>query len=259
MPLSPLPRLPESLTHPPGQGLSFLYPQCPFIQSSAIVGHLVVILPVFVLFFPFRSISLASVHFPLHFHWPFPLPSSILNKLLRNCRCISFAHIDQRGEKAMNGQGSTKWRRRRHKNIRPKIETTKKLTARRTTKRIQPFELFTSFSILLFIILQNISPVECYGACKGCIPPCICPGQKGEQVNSFNVFWCQQKIDSLNHFILFVPLGLILNRNCPILLPILPFNSHHCIFRECPDSRANVDSQACREQMGLKERWGHLE
>lgn len=85
---------------PQGRGCPFHIPQCPFIQSSAIVGHLAVILPAFVLFFPFRSINLASVHFPLHFHWPFPpLPSFILNKLLRNCRCISFIHIDQRGKR----------------------------------------------------------------------------------------------------------------------------------------------------------------
>jgi hypothetical protein len=40
--------------------------------------------------------------------------------------------------------------------------------------------LFLSLTLLL--LCNKFAPGDCYGACKGCIPPCVCPGQKGEQV-----------------------------------------------------------------------------
>nr|CAD2207108.1 unnamed protein product [Meloidogyne enterolobii] len=37
------------------------------------------------------------------------------------------------------------------------------------------------FIFSTIILIERIKEVELFTACQGCSPPCICPGQKGEQ------------------------------------------------------------------------------
>lgn len=48
--------------------------------------------------------------------------------------------------------------------------------------QINNFKIYSKL-ILLLIVLLNQFQTGKSAACKGCSPPCICPGSKGEKVN----------------------------------------------------------------------------
>lgn len=54
-------------------------------------------------------------------------------------------------------------------------------------KKIQNFTTCSKIFILLIILLSHFQNAES-AACKGCTPPCVCPGTKGEKVGIFLIF-----------------------------------------------------------------------